>query len=195
MQNSQQTLTNISQFEIYEATVGDHVFEHVDQKLHSPYPHVLENMSRLIIALYYEDKIRDAVTIMAANNEYYLHPGTNRYLISKVLGLDCPALIINRWNTSYDEVKSHFPDAVPYEKDFPSFVSYVNKFKSHRIKPHRTASKNVFEATVTKMHPFSDKGLIVNGRLFGNPNNAISVTCNTAIEFAEQILRRFTDYG
>tara|TARA_B110000902_G_scaffold62467_1_gene73908 strand:- start:18777 stop:19364 length:588 start_codon:yes stop_codon:yes gene_type:complete len=194
MQNSQQTLTNISQFEIYEATIGDHVFDHVDNQLKVSYPHVLENMARLIVALYYEEQITDAVTIMAANNEFYLHPGTNRYLVSKVLGTECRALIINRWNTSYYEVKSAFPDAVPYEKDFPSFVSYVNKFKSHRLKPHRTSSKNIFELTVTNMDPFRNKGLIVNGRVFGNPDNAVSVTCTTAISFAEHILRRFTDY-
>ena len=62
------------------------------------------------------------------------------------------------------------------------------------MKPHRTQSKNSFETVAVNADPFGDKGLVVNGRVFGNPMNAYEVNARTAIEFTEQILKRFTDY-
>lgn len=197
MQDSQQTF-KLDQFEIYKATIGDFVFEDVEDKLHSPYPHVLYNIAKICTALYFEERIEDPVTVWTVNNQYCLHPGTNRYLFSKVFNLPLEAYIINRWGTTADQIKNNFPDSQPFTGDIEAFIGYVHKFRVHRIKPGRSVKKHEFSQAAVATNFFNDKGLAIycQGELKVKlgARNFRDVEVDSMVEYVKQVLRRYTDY-
>ena len=199
MQDTQQTSEQkLDRFEIYKATIGEFVFHEVENKLHSPYPHVLYNIAKICIGLYFEERIEEPVTIWTANNQYSLHPGTNRYLFSQVFNLPLEAYIINRWGTTAEQIKYNFPDAQPFDGDMEAYISYVHKFNVHRIKPGRSVKKHEFSQAAVNTDFFNDKGLVVysQGEIkakLGN-RNFEEVEVDSMIEYVKQVLRRYTDY-
>lgn len=126
-------------FDIWYATLPADMVElkNVQIKLYGKPKNYL-NHALIVLHLYDEfagtDKeYQSDSTIMTANGEFYIHPGTNRYLLERVCK-EMPkskVLIINRWGTTYEQVLKSFPDAKLYKENVMCAMNY--KEKPHKL--------------------------------------------------------------
>jgi hypothetical protein len=212
MQDSQQALeSTIDRFQIYRVTVPrDYPFPNIDNKIdmnESGY----RNLAGVFLGVYWEGYYEDPVTITAVNCELYIHPGSSRYVMSRINPNFPPvtALLIDRWGTPYQWIKDTFPDAELYTESFIGFMNFMHYeepgqglLKGHGLKPHRTVNKTAFDLATTKADAilkYNKQGLRVlyNGEqkiILGNENDYKTVDIKSIYQYGEELLKHFTDY-
>lgn len=201
----------IDRYEIYEVTIPRNFhFPHIDDKVN-----ITEKgyylLAKHSIGLYWEGEFTDYATITAVNRQYYLHPGSNRYLVARTVKEfnEVKALVINRWGTTYEMIKQDFPDAKLYRESFVGYMNFRDALEpgegallGHGLKPYRTVNKNAFDQAA-KSSPtllqYNPKGLevIYNGErkvILGNQEDFITVNISTIYEYIQYVLVHFTDF-
>ena len=206
-----QSESTIDRFQIYKVTVPrDYPFPNIDNKVEmneKGYRH----MAAGILGVYWDGYYKDLATITAVNCELYIHPGSNRYVMSRINPNFPPvtALLIDRWGTPYEWIKKTFPDAELYTESFIGFMNFSHYeepgqglIKGHGLKPHRTVNKSAFDLATTETDTILDynkQGLRVlyNGEekiILGNKNDYKTVDIKSIYQYGEELLKHFTDF-
>jgi len=169
------------------------------------------HMAAGILGVYWDGYYKDMATITAVNCETFLHPGSNRYVMSRINPNFPPvtALLIDRWGTPYDWVKSHFNNVEEYTESFVGYMNYSHYvepgqglLRGHGLKPHRTVNKSAFDLATTQTDTILDynsQGLeiLYKGNrkiLLGNNEDYITVEIDSIYDYAKVLLNHFTDY-
>ena len=200
----------IDRIEIYEATVPRYFpFPHIEDRINAT-ERAYEITARVSCGLYWEGEYDDYCTIIAAENKFHIHPGLNRYMVSRVVSSmpEAKALIINRWNTSFETIKKNFPDAKLYRESFSAFLNFRDVYEpgegtllGHGIKPYKDSNKDAFFSAVQDDLLFNrvDQGLEVlyNGErkiILGNTLRYKTVEIEDIYDYVRQVLIHFTDF-
>ena len=86
--------------------------------------------------------------IMTAMGKYYIHPGTKRYLLESICHEfpQSDVLILNRWGTTDNQIKSTFPDAKRHRAHFDGWFNYKDmphkNVTAHGLKTDREGGKD-----------------------------------------------------
>jgi len=212
MQNSQQALeSTIDRFQVYKVTVPRHYpFPNIDKRVEMN-DRGYRNFAGATLGVYWDGYYKDYATIIAANCEVFLHPGTNRYVMSRINPNfpEVTALLINRWGTSFDWIKSQFPDAELYTDSFAAFMSFRHEDEpgagmllGHGLKSHRTVNKSAFDVAVMateNLFDYNPVGLrvVYKGEqkiILGNQREYKTVDINSIYDYSGVLLKHFTDF-
>ena len=134
-------MPDYSMYEVFVSKIPrDFKFQNVESKLQTRRNYY--EMGKIALALYGAKVYEDPATVHAVNQEYYIHPGITRYVLSRVCQdmpeLEC--LIINRWNT---DVRKDFPDAEIFDVSFN--VGMFFKGDEFAFKPYKSTNKVEFD--------------------------------------------------
>ena len=203
--------SSIDRFQIYKVTVPrDYPFPNIDKRVEMN-ERGYRNFAGATLGVYWDGYYKDWATITAVNCELFLHPGTNRYVMSRINSNfpEVTALLIDRWGTPYEWIKENFPDAELYENSFVGFMNFNHYdepgqgvIKGHGLKPHRTVNKSAFDVAVMateNLFKYNPIGLRVMYKgeqkiILGNQQQYKTVDINSIYDYSKELLKHFTDY-
>ena len=204
--------STIDRYSVYKVTVPrDYPFPNMDDKVNLKERGYL-NITNGLLGVYWDGYYRDFSTITAVNCQLYLHPGSSRYVMSRINPNFPPitALLIDRWGTPYSWIKENFPGAELYTESFVGYFDYrdyiepgMGLVKGHGLKPERTVNKDAWDkaarSQLDTMLQYNPQGLRVlyNGEekiILGNKNDYKTVDIKSIYQYGEELLKHFTDF-
>ena len=188
-------MQDYSRYEIYSASVP-RGFPFKNLELTDVTPNNFYDRGKIALALYKEERWEMPVTVHGVNNEYYIHPGITRHLVSTVC-TDKPkldAIVINRWNTN---VLDDFYDACPYPHAFNMGV--FPKDYAMALKPFTDANKSTFDKEAIRNTELCNTGpvgfdLMKDGKVFtrfGGQKDRVQYEITTPLNFIEDLINHF----
>lgn len=188
-------MQDYSRYEIYSASVPRY-FEFMNMEITDRTSSNFYDRGKIALALYKEEVWDSPVTIHGVNDEYYIHPGITRHLVTQV-ATDKPrlqGLIFNRYNCN---VFDAFPDATLYPAAFNMGV--FPKDYAMALKPFTNSNKTVFDKNALRDSTLCNSvpvgfDLMKDGEVFtrfGGQKERQQYEISTPHKFVEDIIKHF----
>lgn len=188
-------MQDYSRYEIYGATVPRH-FQFSNMEIADKTSANFYDRGKIALALYKEKLWDSPVTVHGVNDEYYIHPGITRHLVTQVC-TDKPrlsAIVINRYNCDVFKV---FHDATPYPSAFNMGV--FPKDYAMALKPFTNSNKSVFDKDALNDHTLCNSvpvgfDLMKGGKVFtrfGGQKERHQYEISTPLQFVEDLINHF----